>query len=330
MPPGPPGIDDDLIRTRCASAEAADYTLYVRRLVTGPDFPGGQAEILRTADSRGILPVGYTRQTLSEHLSGRYRHGPPWSTTEMIIACLPAQVPGERVRAEAAARYEAARQASRQASRRGSPDNAGPDSRVPTSVRSRRRPNAPGPGRHGNPAQGRTPNAPPVTTARPDANQFTGAYRRGPDKGPNHRDIAVDIADLRADCARLTVLVLLGREPGSHPERFAGLSRAVDHGRRSPLGQLSGHIDHTTPLPRRALAQYLCTYAELGRTTITELAIRTGLTATTVADILTARRLPTDAELGDLGAVLGVETMVLWQLASQAQEVRPAPARQAR
>lgn len=318
MPPGPPGIDDDLIRTRCASAEAADYTLYVRRLVTGPDVPGGQAEILRTADSRGILPVGYTRQTLSEHLSGRYRHGPPWSTTEMIISCLPAHVSRERVRAEAAARHEAARQASRWSS----PDNTGPDRPVPTSVRSGRRPNAPGPGRHGNPTQGRTPNAAPVATSRPDANQFAGAYRRGLDKGLNHRDIAVDIADLRADCARLTVLVLLGREPGSHPERFAALAAAVDHGQHSPLGQLSGHIDHSAPLPRRALAQYLCTYAELGRTTITELAIRTGLTATTVAEILTARRLPTDAELRDLGAVLGAETMVLWQLAGQARESR--------
>lgn len=327
MPPGPPGIDDDLIRTRCASAEAADYTLYVRRLVTGPDFPGGQAEILRTADSRGILPVGFTRQTLSEHLSGRYRHGPPWRTTEMIIACLPDHVSRERVRIEAVTRYESARQASR----RGSPDNAGPDSRVPTSVRSgRRRPNAPGPGRHGNPIRGRTPNAPPVAPSRPDANQFAGAYRRGSDRGPNQRDIAVDIADLRADCARLTVLVLLGREPGSHPERFAALSAAVGHGKRSPLGQLSGHIDHSTPLPRRALAQYLCAYAELGRTTVTELAIRTGLTAATVAEILTARRLPTDAELGDLGAVLGAEPMVLWQLAGQAREVRSAPAREIR
>ncbi|GAA3725148.1 hypothetical protein GCM10022225_02580 [Plantactinospora mayteni] len=335
MPPGPPGIDDDTIRARCASPEAVAYTLYVRHLVGGPELAGGQAEVLRTAAAREILPARFTRQTLSEHLSGRYRHGPPWSTAEMIIRCLPEHAPRERIRAEAAALHRAA---ARQAAHRTGPgrigsDNVSPDSgtgpdtsvdrrpvRDPAALRTVRRPNAPG--RHGTAQRWRTPNTPPVADARPDANQPRGQYGRGAGRGWPGRDVALDIADLRADCARLTVQVLLIREPGTHPDRAAELSAALEQRQRSPLGQLSQHIDPTAALAHRALAQYLCAYAELGRSTVTELAIRTGLTAAVVAEILTARRVPTEAELRDLGAVLGVDNAVVWQLAGHARGAR--------
>ncbi|MEQ4303114.1 helix-turn-helix transcriptional regulator [Plantactinospora sp. B6F1] len=373
MPPGPPGIDDDTIRARCATPEAAAYTLYVRHLVAGPGLAGGQAEVLRTAAARRILPVGYTRQTLSEHLSGRYRHGPPWSTTEMIIDCLPEHASRDGVRAEAAALHRAAaRRAVHRArsartvpdrlrpdnlgSDRLRPDNlgsdnlgsdnvaepvgiAGPGSNVrsgrlaerwpgrtaagPAPIGTVRRTNGPAPGRHGTPRRGRTPNSAPLGDARPEANQPSGQYRRGSGTGGPGRDIAIDIADLRADCARLTVQVLLLGEPGTgSAHRAAELSAALERRRRGSLGQLSQHIEPAAPLLHRALAQYLCAYAELGRTTVTELAVRTGMPATAVAQILAARRMPTEVELRDLGAVLGVDGGVLWQLATPALGVR--------
>ncbi|MFY1669250.1 hypothetical protein ACN27G_04700 [Plantactinospora sp. WMMB334] len=406
MPPGPPGIDDDTIRARCASAEAAAYTLYVRRLVAGPELAGGQAQVLRTAADRAILPTGYTRQTLSEHLSGRYRHGPPWHTTEMVIRCLSEHAPRDRIRAEAMVLYQAAtRHSARRASGPSRPDRPAPDKppapdrgaapdrpatsdrgaapdRPATSDRDAapdklpgpdrladpagfaderyecaegyertegsdgftgpagpvgpdrtvRGRNASGPARHRAPGRGRTPNTAPVGDARPDANQPVGRYGRGsgPEKAWPGRDIAIDIADLRADCARLTVEVLLIREPGTHPDRAAELSAALQGRQRGPLGQLSRHIDPAAPLSHRALAQYLCAYAELGRTTITELAVRAGLAAAVVAEILTARRTPTDVELHDLGAVLGVDAVTLRQLSAHARGPRPGTAEQRR
>ncbi|AVT30689.1 hypothetical protein C6361_15760 [Plantactinospora sp. BC1] len=349
MPPGPPGIHDDTIRARCASPEAAAYTLYVRHLVGGAGLAGGQAEVLRTAAARGFLPVGFGRQTLSEHLSGRYRHGPPWSTTEMIIRCLPEHAPRDRIRAEAATLHRAAARAAtvrqaavRQAARRSVPDpshsdNPSPDSRTgpdnsadrrpvrdPAGPRPVRRPNAPGPVRRNTPRPGRTPNSAPIAEVRPDGNQPRGQYGRGAGRGWPGPDVAVDIADLRADCARLTVQVLLLGEHGSHPEWTVDLSAALERRQRSPLGQLSRHIDPNAALAHRALAGYLCAYAELGRTGVTELAIRTGLTAAVVAEILTARRMPTEAELRTLGAVLGVDGVVLRQLAAHARGLHGA------
>ncbi|GAB3972476.1 hypothetical protein [Plantactinospora veratri] len=327
---------------------------------------GGQAEVLRTAAARGLLPVRFSRQTLSEHLSGRYRHGPPWSTTEMIIRCLPEHTPRDRIRAEAAALHRAAARAAaagqatagrvttgqaavrqtsvRQAVQGAAPDRShsdipspdsrtGPDNSVdrrprrdPAGPRPVRRPNAPGPVRRNTPQHGRSPNSAPVAESRPDGNQPRGQYGRGAGRGWPGQDIAVDIADLRADCARLTVQVLLIREHGSHPEWTAELSAALERRQRSPLGQLSRHIDPSAALAHRALAGYLCAYAELGRSSVTELAIRTGLTAAVVAETLAARRMPTEAELRDLGAVLGVDTVVLRQLAAHARGLhRAAP-----
>ncbi|MDG4785717.1 helix-turn-helix domain-containing protein [Micromonospora sp. WMMD1102] len=399
MPSGPPGIDDDTIRARCASTEAAAYTLYVRRLAGGPELAGGPAEVLRRAAARGVLPARFSRQTLSEHLSGRYRHGPPWETTEMIIECLPADAPRDRIRAEAAdlhRRAEAAaaqhrpsagqparrrktahpssdkpssdkpgsdkpgsdnppdpaRTAAHTSSDRPGPDNpTGPD-RPPrpdnlprpdvtgpepagsggsvdrSAVRNRaglgvRRPNAPGPGRHAATPAGRTPNSAPGADGRPDANQARRQYGSAADRGGPGRDVAVDIADLRADCARLTVQVLLLGEHGSRPDhRTAELFAALQGRQRGPLGQLSRHIVPAAPLPLRALAQYLCAYAELGRCTVTELAVRTGLSVATVAEILAARRPPTEAELHDLATVLGADAGVVRQLAGHARSVR--------
>ncbi|MFY1690847.1 hypothetical protein [Plantactinospora sp. WMMB782] len=432
MPPGPPGIDDDTIRARCASTEAAAYTLYVRRLAGRPELAGGQAEVLRRAAARGVLPARFGRQTLSEHLSGRYRHGPPWQTTEMIIECLPADVPRDRVRAEAAAlhrRAEAAaarhRPTARQSARRrtaahtsadkpgpgsdkpgpgsdksgpgsdksgpgsdksasgfdkpgpGSSDKPGPDNpsepgrtaarissdetgpdnptepdgpprpdgppqpddagagpagsggsvdRRPVPNRAGpgvRRPNAPGPGRHTAPPAGRTRNSAPVADGRPDANQPRGQYGSAADRGGPGRDVAVDIADLRADCARLTVQVLLLGEHGGRPDhRAAELFAALQGRQRGPLGQLSRHIAPAAPLPLRALAQYLCVYAELGRCTVTELAVRTGLSVSAVAEVLAARRPPTETELHVLATVLGADAGVVRQLAGYARGVR--------
>lgn len=378
MTPGSRRLDDATVRARCASPEAAAYTLYVRHLVTGPDWPGGQAAILRTAAGRGILPVGYTRQTLSEHLSGRYRHGPPWATTELIIQCLPEYAPKSEIRAQARALHRAAQ---RRGPRPIGPDNTGgsasrnresasprrrdaaapdnprssdidPDTSGPSDTatapddpRRRRTPvRSGGPGTHqqgsgtrqqdGHPALrlGRPERMRPrnglrrADPVRPEGNQLDAAYRPGmggsrnggewTDGGWNGDDIALDIADLRAECARLTVEVLLAHEPGTAGAEADHLSALFAEHRRSPLDRLAERIDPNAPLLHRALARYLCTYAELGRTTVTELAIRTGLATSTVADILAARRMPDDTELHGLSAVLGVDLTLVGRLAA--------------
>ncbi|MGI5214918.1 helix-turn-helix domain-containing protein [Plantactinospora sp. CA-290183] len=82
---------------------------------------------------------------------------------------------------------------------------------------------------------------------------------------------------------------------------------ALNRYRPERFGQLAQHIDPTAPLTRRALARYLCTYADLTSTTLTELAIRTHLTVTTVSDILAGKRAPTADELEQMTAVLGAD-----------------------
>lgn len=354
MATGPHSLDDEKIRTRCASPEAADYTLYVRGLVNGPDVRGGQAEILRMAADRGLLPTGYTRQTLSEHLSGRYRHGPPWGTTEMIIECLPDHAPKHRIRERSAALFRAASRAASRAARRSgsrprnSADLAWPDA-SPTGARWERHPNSV-PERHDGP----DPQRPPNTPRLPGGVHFGGnalhlgprpaGYRTGSPTDPasatgvaspsgaaslagaaSPTDPAAEIADLRAECARLTVALALARalaadrRADADPARYTDLSTAFAGYQRSRLGQLAEQIDPAAPLMRQALARYLCAYAELGQTPVNELAVRTTLSADAVAEVLTARRMPTDVELRRLGAVLGADGDMVRHLAAHAR-----------
>lgn len=322
MPPGTRSIDDATIRARCATPEAVRYTLYVRGLVSGPGAPGGQAEILRIAAERRLLPTAnYNRQTLSEHLSGRYRHGPPWETTEMIIECLSDHAPKARIRDEAAELFRAADR--RQSRRQNTADLAWPEASG-TGLRWERHANAV-PGRHAAPYAPRPirtggANAPRASAgARLGGNAVHGGYRPGPNRNRLAGDAAGVIANLRAECARLAVQVTLASDPETEPARYARLSTVLVEHRRSRLGQLADQIDPTAPLMRRALAQYLCAYAELGGTDATELAIRTGLTVAAVAEILAAKRVPTDTQLAGLSAVLGIDDPMVWHLASHAR-----------
>lgn len=327
MPPGPHSIDDSKIRSRCASPEATDYTLYVRGLISGPEVRGGQAEILRIAAERGLLPTGYTRQTLSEHLSGRYRHGPPWPTTEMIIQCLPDHLPKSRIREQADVLFQAASRAASRAApgpagrHQNRADLAWPDAST-VGVRWERHANSV-PGRHDGPATQRPPNIPRVRDgAQAGGNAFHPGHRRTGYRAGSPADTAAEIADLRAECARLTVALKLALDADRHPDtdlaRYTDLSAAFAGYQRSRLGQLAGQIDPTAPLMRQALARYLCAYAELGQTPVNELAVRTTLSADAVAEILAARRMPTDVELPRLSAVLGADDGMVRHLAAHA------------
>lgn len=317
MPPGSNSIDDDKIRSRCASPEAAEYTLFVRRLVNRPDVPGGQAEILRRAVERGLLPITYKRQTLSEHLSGRYRHGPPLLTTQLIIECLPDHLPKARLWAEAVALQQAAAE-SQQSGRQVVGDMAWPEASS-AGARWERPPNAV-PSRHTAPDNHRPLNTVRVTgTVRPGRNTSHAGYRSGAAQRGYPIDPAAEIAELRAECARLTVQVALARDPEIGPVRYTDLSAAFARYQRGRLGQLSDQIDPSAPVMRRALAGYLCAYADLGDTDVTELAIRTRLNEPAVVEILSAARLPTESELLSLSLVLGVELGMVRHLASHAR-----------
>jgi len=326
MPRTSRSIDEETIRTRCSSPEAAEYTLYLRRLVA--QHAGGQAGILRAAAARGVLPHAYTRQTLSEHLSGRYRHGPPWTTAQLIIDCLPDSAPRSLIRNHAAALYAAV---PRTAARSDNPERRfrGWDGQR------RQSPNA-GPVRPVGPRPTRTPEpgAVPAPVIPRQANQAAHGvghrYGERPGRGDRHpvvlRDLATEVAELRAECARLRVRVALA-EAGASRELTAGLDRDP----RGRFGHLAERIDPTAPLPRRALAQYLCAYADLTATGLPELAVRAHLTLAAVAAIMAAHRAPTAGELARLTAVLGadpepVRHLVRSSLAGSVRAPRRGPA----
>ncbi|MFI6244449.1 hypothetical protein ACIBEF_31840 [Micromonospora sp. NPDC050795] len=104
----PYSVDEGTIRTRSANPDAAEYTLYVRGLINDYLGVGGQAKILEHAHNRGLHYPGLNRQKLSEQLS-RYRLGPTWEMTELIIACLPNGCHTAGIRALAAGWYQCAR-----------------------------------------------------------------------------------------------------------------------------------------------------------------------------------------------------------------------------
>lgn len=321
MTPSPHRIDEETIRARCTGPEAAEYTLYVRRLIDRY-FPGGQAEVLRTAATRGVLPHAYTRQTLSEHLSGRYRQGPPWTTTTMIISCLPGHVPIPHIQQEATRLCDAVRVATvhrpnvsghyrvQETLKRGTP-NAGPRQADTSSGRANSARVAPRQAiRRGYHEGGAHPQA--RTHAAPQGHITNEALER---------DLATQSSGLRAECARLTAQLTLATGSAD-----ADLVTSLDRYRLDRTGQLTRHIDATAPLVRQALARYLCTYAELAGTSPAELAIRANLTLATVTAVITAKRRPTQHELDRLTAALGAEPNIarhLWSLPEILDTARP-------
>ncbi|WP_330441349.1 hypothetical protein OHB44_33105 (plasmid) [Micromonospora sp. NBC_00821] len=305
-------VEESTIRQRCATADAAEYTLYVRSLITNY-VNGGQAQILRTAKIRRLAFPGLNRQKLSEHLNGRYRHGPSWDITELIIGCLPDSCDTASIRAFAAGWYQCAR--------RQLPDGYdGPVSRPPGKSGLRNVPES-------EPAVpvlqrkiARLQDRLKEETLRHldnlrasengrnqefrRANQLETQFHQTRNELLRIKTVAAEVATIREEYARQCVALELVTAPALRAKPVIDLPPLPTERRRIRFGHLVATIDPQAPPARRALARYLCVYAEFAGVSPTELAARIELPTTVTADILAARFLPTTAHLASLTAVL--------------------------
>ncbi|MFG3423376.1 hypothetical protein [Micromonospora sp. NPDC048063] len=305
-------VDEATIRRRSANPDAAEYTLYVRSLIDDYLGIGGQSAIIRNARKRRLDFPGLNRQKLSEQLS-RYRLGPTWEMTELIIGCLPDSCDIASIRALAAGWYECAR------GHRPHGYN-GPVSRPP-----------------GKPGQRNVPESEPVVpvlqrkiarlqdrlreeTARyidnlrasensrnyevRRANQLEAQFHQTRDELLRVKTIAAEVATLREDYARQCVYLELIAAPALRGKPIIDLPEPPAARRRIRLGHLVATIDPQAPPARRALARYLCVYAEFAGVSPTELASRADIAATVTMDVLAGRLVPTTAHATRLTAVL--------------------------
>ncbi|MFI6244448.1 hypothetical protein ACIBEF_31835 [Micromonospora sp. NPDC050795] len=84
--------------------------------------------------------------------------------------------------------------------------------------------------------------------------------------------------------------------------------------RRIRFGLLVATIDAQAPPARRALARYLCVYAEFAGISPAELATRADIATTVTMDILAGRHVPTAAHAVRLATVLTCESDTLRHL----------------
>ncbi|MBM0230527.1 hypothetical protein JNW91_00730 [Micromonospora sp. STR1_7] len=318
----PYAVDEVTIRQRCANPDAAEYTLYVRGLIDAYLGVGGQAKILEHARNRGLHYPGLNRQKLSEQLS-RYRLGPTWEMTELIIACLPDSCDTAGIRALAAGWYQCARGQL--------PDGYnGPVSRPP-----------------GKPGQRNVPESEPAipvlqrrvarlqerlkaetdrhvsnlrasenarNEAVRQANQLEMQFHQTRDELLRVRTIAAEVATIREEYARQCVALELVAAPGLRSTPIIDLPELPATRRRVRFGLLVAGIDTQAPPARRALARYLCVYAELTGVSPTELASRADIATTVTMDILAGRLVPTAAHATRLTTVLTCEPDTLRHL----------------
>ncbi|MFI5838031.1 hypothetical protein ACIA5A_30610 [Micromonospora sp. NPDC051300] len=305
-------VDSATIRRRVKNPDAAEYTLYVRSLIS--DYvDGGQAQILRTAHTRRLTFPGLNRQKLSENLNGRYRLGPSWDITELIIGCLPDSCDTASIRAHAAGWYQCARNQL--------PDRYnGPVSRPP-----------------GKPGLRNVPESEPAVpvlqrklarlqerlrdeTSRhvenlrasengrnyeiQRANEIEARFHETREELLRVKTIAADVATIREEYARQCVALELIAAPLLRDTPIVDFPELPTTRRRIRFGHLVATIDAQAPPARRALARYLCAYAEFAGTSITELASRTDLAAIAVTDILAGRLVPSAADATRLAVAL--------------------------
>ncbi|MFI6272496.1 hypothetical protein [Micromonospora zamorensis] len=322
----PYSVDEGTIRTRSANPDAADYTLYVRGLINDYLGVGGQAKVLEHARNRGLHYPGLNRQKLSEQLS-RYRLGPTWEMTELIIACLPDSCDTAGIRALAAGWYQCARGQL--------PDGyKGPVSRPP-----------------GKPGQRNVPESEPAIPVlqrqlarlqerlRAEAERHVSNLRAS-ENARNHavrqanqlevqfhevreellrvRSIAAEVATIREEYARQCVALELVAAPGLRTTPIIDLPELPAARRRIRFGLLVATIDTQAPPARRALARYLCVYAEFAGISPAELATRADIATTVTMDILAGRHVPTAAHAARLATVLTCEPDTLRHLISAA------------
>ncbi|MEH0930894.1 helix-turn-helix domain-containing protein [Micromonospora sp. CPCC 205558] len=319
-------VDEDTIRTRSANPDAAEYTLYVRSLINDYLGFGGQAKVLEHAHNRGLHYPGLNRQKLSEQLS-RYRRGPTWEMTELIIACLPDSCDTAGIRALAAGWYQCARGHL--------PDGYnGPVSRPP-----------------GKPGQRNVPESEPAipvlqrqvarlqerlraeterhvsnlrtsenarNQAVRQANQLEVQFHQVREELLRVRSIAAEIATIREEYARQCVALELLAAPGLRTTPIIDLPQLPATHRRIRFGLLVATIDAQAPPTRRALARYLCVYAEFAGIPPAELATRADIATAVTTDILAGRHVPTAAHATRLADVLHCEPDTLRHLISAA------------
>ncbi|MGI5146842.1 hypothetical protein ACQEVC_10725 [Plantactinospora sp. CA-294935] len=323
-------VDDNEIRRRSVNTAAADYTLYVRHLIEQYHGVGGQAAVLRIARRKGILPTGFTRQSLSEQLNGRYKHGPMWSTTLMVINSLPDECDTASILATAAGLHAHARRSI-------PPGYDGPTSWPPDSEP---RPEIP----ESNPTipklqdtiarhrrQHRTEIENLLNTLRTVQDRRREADQRADRAEAQYlttreellalKATAAETATLREEYARLAAEFELLAAPGLRTHRLLDLPDLPHTRQRVRLGHLAQAIDPTAPPARRAVARYLCAYTEFAGATTAELSVRAGLHPATVQDILTARRAPTDAQADEIAAVLHADRTTARHLAALARGI---------
>ncbi|GIG93037.1 helix-turn-helix domain-containing protein [Plantactinospora endophytica] len=321
-------VDEATVRSRCADSDAAEYTLYIRHLIDYYLGLGGQAEVLRIAGRRGILPAGLNRQALSEQLNGRYKHGPNWSTTDVVIACLPDICDTASIRATAAGWYIRAR-------REHPPRYKGPVSMPPDSQPLE---NVPESGPNIPQLQAKiaqlkerlaADTAHLLETLKKEKSIRREAERRADrHEADYHRErqarlglqvSAAEVATLREAYARQAVQLELLQAPGLRTTPLVDLPALPDARQRVRLGHLVQTIDPNAPPACRALARYLCVYAEFAGITPAELSVRAGLHAETIYETLAAQRVPTGPELHELAEVLKADPHTIRELAAHAR-----------
>ena len=322
----PYAVDESTIRQRCTNADAAEYTLYVRSLIDDYLGVGGQAQIIRIARARGLNFPGLSRQKLSEQLS-RYRLGPTWEMTELIIRCLPDSCDTDSIRALAAGWYQCARG--------NLPDGyMGPVNRPP-----------------GKPGLRNVPESEPsvlvlqrrvarlqerledettryLSNLRASengrnrevrrANQLEAQFHQTRQELFQARAIAAEVATIREEYARQCVALELVAAPSLRSKPIMDLPKPSAGRDRIRFGLLVATIDPQAPAARRALARYLCVYAEFAGASPTELASRADIAATLMMDILAGRLVPTTDHRTRLAAVLDCDPETLRHLTTAA------------
>ncbi|MFI6134050.1 hypothetical protein [Micromonospora sp. NPDC051141] len=322
----PYAVDEATIRRRCANPEAAEYTLYVRGLIDDYLGIGGQSAIIRNARKRRLDFPGLNRQKLSEQLS-RYRLGPTWEMTELIIGCLPDSCDTASIRALAAGWYECARghrpygyngPVSRPPGKLGQDNVPESEPAVPVLQRKLARLQD----RLRDETARYLENLRTSENGRNNeirrANQLEAQFHQTRDELLRVKTIAADVATLREDYARQCAYLEFIAAPTLRGKPIIDLPEPPLARRRIHFGLLVASIDAQAPPARRALARYLCAYAEVVGVSSTELASRADIAVTVTMDILAGRLVPTAAHATRLAAVLDCVPETLRHLSTAA------------
>ncbi|WP_328853849.1 hypothetical protein OG994_03870 [Micromonospora globbae] len=148
------------------------------------------------------------------------------------------------------------------------------------------------------------------------ANQLEVQFHQVREELLRVRGVAAEVATSREEYARQCVALELLAAPGLRAIPIIDLPELPATHRRIRFGLLVATIDAQAPPARRALARYLCVYAEFAGVCPTELATRADIATAVTMDILAGRHVPTTAHATRLATVLNRETETLRHLIS--------------